>query len=475
MELKRKAISSIKWTTLSTVVNYGLQFLLIVVLARFLSPKDFGLMALIVIVIDFSMYFIDMGLSNAIIYKQEVSEYQLSTVYWLNIGTGFIFTVIIIFCAPLIARFYSEPALSQLLLVVSCVFIIIPIGQVYKALLQKTLRFDVLSKIEIPARIVAFLSALVLAVYDYGVYALIWMFIITNTIMSAALIWYGRSIYRPKFHFKFKEVNEFLRFGYFQLAERVLNYFIYQFDALVIGKLLGTGALGLYSMSKNFTQRPSQVISPIVTKIMFPYMAQLQNEPVALKTAYLRTINYLLSISFPIYFTIIILAKPIVSIFLGEKWIEIVPLVQLLAIFQTIANIYSPIGSLLQARGRTDLGFYWNLGYSVFAFTGIYVGCQFGLFGVAYALIVLYVLMSVPFYKILIKKLLDVQLFEYHKAVTIPLGITFASFVIPYIVTVVVAETWVHIASVIVLGMPIYGFLSVRSNRIFINAIKQSL
>jgi O-antigen/teichoic acid export membrane protein len=473
MDIKKKAITGVKWTAVSTIVNYGFQLLLIVVLARFLSPSDFGLMAIITVVIEFSVYFLDMGISNAIIHKQEISNVQLSTIYWLNIFTGIAVFIIVALLAPVIAAFYHEELLNHLILIVSSLFIILPFGQQYKSLFQKVLNFDILSKIEISARSAAFLISLYLAFKGAGIYALVGMVLTNNLISTVLLVVLGKKLYVPQFVFRIKEIKSFLWFGYFQLGERTLNYFAGQFDALFIGKFLGSSPLGIYSMGKGLTQRPAQIILPVVTKVAFPYMARLQNDNEPLKKAYLNTLQHLCSVNFPIYAAMAILAEPIVMLMFGPKWRDAIPIVRILAIFNIFASGYSPVGSLLLAKGRTDLGFYWNLANALITPCCIYIGSFWGLQGIAWAYVVMYFAMLIPFYNILIKNLLVIHWWEYHKALVVPLSITISACIIPLFFSLVITDLIIRTILVICSGLTVYYFLTAQYNNGFLKAVKQ--
>jgi O-antigen/teichoic acid export membrane protein len=473
MDIKKKAITGVKWTTLSTVANFGSQLALVVILARFLSPSDFGLMAIITVVIEFSMYFVDVGISNAIIHKQEISEVQLSTIYFLNILTGTCVFIIVSLSASMIASFYNQPVLTHLLVVTSVVFIINPIGQVHKSLLQKTFNFKTLTNIELVSRLFAFLVSVVLAFRNAGVYALVGM-VVTNSIVSTLLLsMSGRKLFKPQFVFRINEIKSLLKFGYFQMGERSLNYFAGQFDTILIGKILGSSPLGIYSMGKSLTQRPGQIILPIVTKVTFPYMARLQDDNESLKNAYLTTIKYLSSINFPIYLGMMILAKPIVLLMFGERWNDAIIIVKILAMFNIITSVFSPVGTLLLAKGRTDLGFYWNVGNALITPVCIYIGSSWGIGGVAWSYLILYIIITVPFYRILIKNLLDITWWEYHRVILLPFAISVIASIIPFYLSIIIDNLIIQSVLVILSGSIFYALLTLKYNNSFFQALKQ--
>jgi O-antigen/teichoic acid export membrane protein len=333
MNLKQKAISGIKWTTLSTLIVAASQLLQISVLARYLDPSDFGLLAIITMVIGFSQMFVDFGISSAIIHKQNVTHKQLSTLYWLNILTaGFIYFIIVII-APFIAKFYHEPKLSSLIILTSITIIIQSFGKQFFVLFEKKLQFNTLAKIDIAAALIGLITAIILATSGFGVYALIYPLILSMSIKSLSWIVTGLHYHRPEFYINLRDVKEFIVFGMYQTGSGIVSYFNSQFDIIIIGKVFGSETLGLYSIIKQLVMRPAQIINPIMTRVTFPTMATVQDNTQKLKEIYLRTINYLSSVNFPIYIVMVILAPEIVTIFLGAKWLNGVTLFQILSIF----------------------------------------------------------------------------------------------------------------------------------------------
>ncbi len=173
LSLKTQTISGVKWTTLSTVVVNILQLTQIAILSRFLDPTAFGLMALVTVVIGFSQAFLDMGISNAIIHKQQVSQDQLSTLYWINVLAGLFLFIIICGVAPFVASFYKETELTKLIILVAMSFLVQPFGQQFMVLWQKEMRFREIAKIEIITKSFTFVVSVWLAYRGFGVYALV--------------------------------------------------------------------------------------------------------------------------------------------------------------------------------------------------------------------------------------------------------------------------------------------------------------
>ena len=472
MSLKSKVLTGVKWTMLSTIIVTILQLLQLAILARFLDASAFGLMALVMIVIGFSQAFLDMGISNAIIHKQEVTHEQLSTLYWINILAGLSLFIIISILAPFVATFYNEPELTKLIIILGVSFIIQPFGQQFMVLWQKEMRFAEISKINIINKFISLIVSVYLAYKGYGVYALVYGTLAGVTAQTVQFIYIGLKEYKPSFIFKIKDVKEFLSFGAYQMGEKSINYFNSQMDMILIGKLLGTEALGVYSIAKQLIMRPAEIINPIITKVTFPTMAKVQDDTVRLKNIYLKTINYLSSINFPIYAFLIIMAPEIVLIMFGEDWLSAVPIVQILSIYGALRSTGNPIGSLLLAKGKANWGFWWNFGLLFYVPLGIYFSSHWGLIGVSYGLIVIFLTIMIPNWYFLVRNLCGAKFLEYHKEIFIPLIISIISGCIAYLIVGYFESTTLKFTMSILVGTLLIIGLNYALNRKFLYELK---
>lgn len=417
MNLKSKTISGVKWTTFSSVILALLQILQLVILARLLDPSIFGLMAITSVVIGFAQAFLDMGISNAIIHKQEVSHTQLSTLYWLNILSGVVLFIIVSLCAPLVALFYQEAELTNIIILVAMTFLIQPFGQQFVVLWQKELRFNDIAKVDVITKLLSLLVSVIFAYYNYGVYALVYGVLAGTLLQTLVFIYKGFREYTISFVFQLSDVREFLNFGLYQMAEKTLNYFNSQIDTLLIGKLLGVETLGVYNIAKQIIMKPIQIINPIVSKVSFPVMAKIQHDTDKLKEIYLKTINLLSSTNFPIYLFMLMTAPQLVALIFGEKWIDAVVIVQILSIYGACRSTMNPIGSLLLAKGRADWGFYWNLGLFFYIPIVIYVASQWGIETLSWAMVCVMVSLLTPMWYFLVKPLTQASFWEYHQQI----------------------------------------------------------
>ena len=421
MTLKVKAVAGVKWTSISSVLVALLQLGQMAILARYLAPIDFGLMAIVMVVVGFSSLFMDMGISSAIIHRQNITHKQLSSLYWLNLGAGLLVALLIYILAPTIGLFYEEEALTPLVRLLSLTFIISAIGNQYRILYQKELQFNHLAKVEILSAFVGFIVAVYFAGNGFGVYSLVYATLAKVVVANFLFLFSGLKKHKPSLHYKHSDIKSMIGFGMFQMGERSINYFNSQFDTILIGKLLGAESLGVYTIAKTLVMKPAQIINPVITKVTFPVMAKVQDDEIKLRSIYLKTINYLCSINAPIYIAIAVLAEPVVLLLFGDKWLDAVPILQILSVYYILRSTGNPIGALQLAKGRADLGFYWNTLMFLFFPATIYFGSFFGLQGVAYSLVLLSMLFSIPNWYYMVRPLCGAKFVEYFFQILMPI------------------------------------------------------
>ena len=392
----------------------GLQFITLAVLARLLSPSDFGLMGMIMVVIGFTRLFADMGISNAIIYRQDSTREELSSLYWLNILAGIVIFFVVCGGCPLIAAFYHEPRLSNLIYLSSLIFLITPLGQQFQILLQKELKFNQLAKIEIISSFVNSAVAITLAIGGMGVFSLIWGQLAGTSLRVLLLSWWGWKNWRPRLHFSTKDLRRYISFGLYQMGEKTVNYFNSNLDYILIGSLLGAQVLGYYTLAYNLVLKPSSTINPIITRVAFPVFSKMQNETDRIKRGYLKILQLLVTVNFPMMVGLAVVAPIAVPVIFGEQWLPSIILIQILTVVGLLRSTGNPVGSLLLAKGRADLGFKWNLAIMITQIPGLYFGAKLGgTVGVAIAFAILMCIYSVFNYLILIRTLLGPCLREY--------------------------------------------------------------
>lgn len=477
MSLAKKARVGVKWTTASAIAGAVSQLVLMAVLARFLNQKDFGLMAIALFVINFSQLFIDIGISNAIIHKQNVTHEQLSSLYWSNIAIGFFLFGLLFIVSPLIAVFYKEPLLTNVIRCIGITFLIQPFGMQFATLLRKELHFKELAIRNIVSKAIGLAAGILLGFYGFGVYALVYSTIIMSILDMMLLTILGRKIHSPSFRFRVKEIKPFFSFGMYQMGEKMINYINSDIDTLIIGKFVGVDALGVYSIAKNFVLKPFQVINPILTRVAFPVMAKVQDDIPKLKNIYLKMQNVLAFINFPVFIFMFFHAEAVVLLIFGNRWLDAVLPLRILSLYAMIRSTMNPIGSLQLARGRADQGFYWNLVQSVILFITVYAGSLGGIISVCYTLLGVQAMLFVISWKAMVSPLCGAGFIEFSAAFLEPLYLSLIPAVIlfPFIHFLFPVHNFSGAIIVLSLYVLLLAFSHIVINKTFIIEVKRLL
>lgn len=411
------------------------------ILVRLLDKEDFGLMALVNVVIGFTSVFLDMGISNAIIHKQDVTKNQLSTLFWTNIIMGAFFFVVVNLFSNFLGVYFDEPRLTQILWIISFVFIFYALGIQHKALLRKELLFKELAIISVLIVLGTMLCKIILAYLGFGVYALVYG-VLLNALLTGLLFFsYGAiKIHTPKFIFQLNQMFYFIRFGLFQMGERSMNYFLTQFDTIIIGKVFDAEILGVYDVIKQILVKPAALVNPLLNTVSFPVFSKKQNDGQLLKSMYLKLIEYNSLVNFSIYIGLIVVAQPFLEIFLGKDWGQYTLLFSLIGVYFLVRSIINPIGNLLLAKGKVELGFYWGLGLLIVLPISMIYGSKFGVIGIATAILVIHIIAIIVHYDILVKKLIPCGRSEFFSVLVIPTILSLSMGVIVYLSLFLVSD-----------------------------------
>lgn len=416
MNIKKQVTKGVKWTTISTVILAVVAILKVSILTRFLDKADFGLMALVTFVMGFMQLFNDMGLTSAILHKQDISKKEYASLYWINWIASFIMYGIMFSLTSFVADFYNEPLLNKLIPLLGLNLLLSGIGRQYKTIEQKFLFFKTISIIDIVAACFSLVLAVILAVKGFGVYALVYSSLLQFAFSNIVYFVIGYTKYGLMLHFNFSETRPFLKIGMYQVGGQVINFFNRDLDILLIGKFFSADALGGYSLAKQLVFRPAQLINPILTRVASPTLALFQRNKQELKNKYLKLINIVTSINIPVYVGLIIFAPLAVRVLYGTGFSDIVILVRVLSIYMIFRAIGNPIGSLIVATGRTELELIWNFVTLLILPVFIYIGSLFGLVWVTVSITLAMAALYIPSWRILVFNLTNASFKEYFKA-----------------------------------------------------------
>lgn len=424
MKLESLAARGIRWTGLSSASIVLCDTARALVLARYLSPTDYGLMGMAGVIIGFAQIYMDAGISAAIIHRQDSTKEELSSLYWLNIFFGFLTFVLLWAFVPVVPVIFHEPRMVPLLKAMTLVFIIVPAGSQFEILLQKELSFKQLARWEIAASLSGVTVAIVLAVCHFGVWTLVFSFLANAIVKSGLLINVGLRRFRPLLHFSLKDTKGYVGFGLFQMGERTINCLSEKLDQILIGRLAGAEALGYYNFALYLTAQPISRINPILTRVAFPLFSKIQRDRSELKRGYLRVLGLLATVNAPLLIGLAAVAPWAIPAVFGAKWHGSVLLVQILSFVALLRSMGNPIGSLQLAKGRADLGFWWNVLVLSCSLPTIYAGAKIGqATGVALGLLLLQVCLTIPAYMFLVEPLIGRCAREYVGVTLRPVGV----------------------------------------------------
>jgi O-antigen/teichoic acid export membrane protein len=463
--LKHRTFSAVRWTAVSAAARALLQLAQVAVLARLLAPEDYGLMAMVGVVLGFASIFTDMGVNSAYVQRQDVTPEQRSSLFWLNVGMGGALTLLILAFSPLIARFFGDIRLTPLLMLAASTFVISALGQQLRMTAEKALEFRPVVLLEIVSSLLGFAAALTAAFAGWGVYALI-LGSIVAAVSGTVLAWlFLARGWRPQWRFQLADVRSYLGFGGALVANNIVNQLNRSIDLLLGGRMLAATALGFYSIPRQIVFQIQGTVNPIITRVGFPLIAQIQSDLPKVRSIYLKTLNMTAATNAPLYVGIAFFAPEMVYIMLGDKWLAASGLLRLLAIWGFFRATGNPVGSLLLGMGRADLELKWNLVMLCIVPPVLWVGSQHGTMGLAWAMLGFVVVMFVPGWFVLVLPLCKAGLFEYSVAALRPLVIAVAGIAPAYYITTQMTNVYLHMSVAVLISAPLYLGLSYFFNR----------
>lgn len=383
--LRVQAVRGVTWTGASTISTTLINYSRLLILARLLSPEDFGLIGMALIITNLGLAFSDMGLSHAIIWKQDADSEQLSTLYWANIMAGVSVFGLIVLAGPLVSIFFREPRLTGLITWAALIFPVTATGQQFHVLLRKNLRFRRLATIEIVSASAGALVAVTLAFLGHGVYSFIWGQLATSASGALLLASLGWREWRPRFVFKPGNLDGMISFGLNQMGQRALDIFSVNIDYIMVGRFLGPSALGAYTLAWQLMVEPMSRINPVLTRVAFPIFARKQDDVSALRRGYVELSKMMASIAFPVIVLAGAVAPALVPLVFGPKWNAAISLIEIFVLLGILRSLGSLLSPLILAIGRADVGFKLSLTIATTSTLLFWFAAQKGLHAMAWS------------------------------------------------------------------------------------------
>jgi PST family polysaccharide transporter len=368
-----------------TLIAQGAQFLLsmagTVVLARLLTPQDYGLIGMVTVVTGFLTLFKDLGLSQATIQREELTHRQTTNLFWVNVAASTLVALVAASLGPLIARFYGEPRLTSITIVLAAGFVLGGLTVQHQALLTRQMRFGLLAASAIIAAVMGLTVGIVLAWRGASYWALVGQQL-TVALVTATASWIFCD-WRPGLPSRGSGVRELVAFGGNITGFNVVNYFARNGDNLLIGKVWGPAALGLYAKAYQLLLLPLTQINYPVAAVLVPTLSRLAHDPERYRAAFVRTLEKLLMVTMPGIVFLMVTADWAVRVVLGPQWTEAATIFSWLAVAGFLQPVGTTTGWLFVSQNRTRAMLKWGVIGSTMAIVSILIGLPWGPVGVA--------------------------------------------------------------------------------------------
>jgi O-antigen/teichoic acid export membrane protein len=388
--LRERSLKAVIWSSADTFGRQGMQFITSILLARLLSPAEFGLVGMIVVFMAVATSFVDSGFSSALIQRKELTEEDKTSVFLFNISAGLAMAVVMYGAAPWIARFYAQPILTGLTRLLALNLFLQACGSVQFALLSRRLDFKTQWKVGMAATGISGAVAVVLAWRGFGVWSLAIQANISALIMTV-LVW-CLVPWRPSRKGSIKSLRSLFGFGSRILASGLLSTMFDRVQLLLIGKVFGPADLGYYTRAYGTQQMPASIFQTIVSKVTFPMFSTIAHDRERLKTAMRKCLTTIGAVVIPMMVGLALLARPAVIVLFGARWLPCVPYLRILALAGALYPLHVANLDVLMAAGRSDLFLRAEIAKKVLIAAGLAVSVPISVLAMVWAAFVVSIL-----------------------------------------------------------------------------------
>lgn len=377
MSLRKKTVEGFTWSFIENLLVKGFQFIIGIILARILSPREFGLIGMATIFIAISQPFVDSGFSQALIRKNNCTQSDYSTIFYFNLAIGIVIYAAMFFCAGAISSFFKEPIVKPLVQVVGLSIVMASFGLIQTTIIIKEINFRLQARVSFFAYTLSGIIAIVMAYNGYGVWSLVAL-TLGRPALSSLFLWFENK-WRPSWTFNSRSFKELFSFGGKLLASDLINIIFENIYYVVIGKYFRAAELGYYARADKFTQVPSQNITEIIQRVSFPILSGMQDDAARLKANYRQLIRSTMLITFVLMIGLAAVARPLVLTLIGERWLPSVIYLQMLCFVAMFYPLNALNLNILKVRGRSDLFLRLEIIKSILVIPIIIVGVVYGI------------------------------------------------------------------------------------------------
>ncbi|WP_026897152.1 lipopolysaccharide biosynthesis protein [Daejeonella oryzae] len=382
MGLKQKTVAGLFWTFTQQFSLQIISFIISIILARQLSPSEFGLIGMLSVFISVGSSLMDSGMTSSIIRTKDPNQSDYSTVFVINIVGSILIYAIIFFAAPYIAAFYNHPILTDIVRVYSLTFVLSAFMGVQRAKLTKEMNFRLQMLIQIPSVVGSGILGIILAYNGFGVWSLVYMYVLQSFLLSVQHWMF--SGWRPDLKFDLKRFKYHFDFGYKITLSGLIKTIYENIFTIIIGKYYSAAQLGFYNRALSIRQLPISNLSIALGKVTYPLLSSINNDDVKLKEVYKKLIKQVVFWVVPILILLIVIAEPFFRFLLTEKWLPAVPYFQILCVTGILIPLQAYNSNIFKVKGRTDITLKMTIIKKIFGITGILIAIQFGIFGLLY-------------------------------------------------------------------------------------------
>jgi O-antigen/teichoic acid export membrane protein len=393
-DLKEKAIRGGFAKVCAQAANFLLRVGSVMALARLLSPRDFGLVGMVTALTGVLSLFRDFGLSSAAIQRVNVTEEQISTLFWINMLVGAILALLTVVMAPFIAGFYREPRLLGMTALLGAGFLFNAAGVQHGALLQRQMRFTTVAGIDILSLVLSIAVGIGMALRGYGYWALVGM-TLTGPSVSTVCAWIATA-WIPGMPHRQAGIRSMMRFGGTITLNGLVVYVAYNMEKVLLGRYWGADVVGIYGRAYQLTSIPTDNLNSSIGGVAFSALSRVQDDPQRLKSYFLKGYSLVLALTLPITIVCTLFANDTIVVLLGPKWREAIPIFRLLAPTILIFAMINPFSWLLFSIGQVGRSLKIALVIAPLVITGIVIGLPYGPKGVAFAYSTVMTLWVVP-------------------------------------------------------------------------------
>ena len=351
--LKNKTVKGASWSFIDSIAGQGITFLVGLVLARLLSPEEYGLIGIITIFIAVFNSIVDSGFSNALIRKTDAKDIDYNTVFITNLVISIVLFGLLFISAPSISDFFNQPQLTPLLRVMGLIIIINAFAIIQRTIFVKDVDFKTQTKVSLISSISSGVIGIGMAIGGLGVWSLVGQQI-SRQFLNSAFLWFYSNWY-PKLQFSIHSFKELFTFGWKLLVSSLIDTIWKEIYQVIIGKCYSPVTLGQYTRAQQFASICSSNLTTVVQRVSFPVLSSVQNDTERLKDGYKRIIKVTMLVTFVLILGLAAVAKPLVLTLIGSQWLPCVPFLQIICLQMMLYPLHSLNLNMLQVQGRSDL------------------------------------------------------------------------------------------------------------------------